>query len=135
MSLSNYHSKLQPGTLLICDFDIGGFTKPEMVKKRPVVVISSSDSLARGVCTVVPLSTTTSKSHGDWHHSLSHVKIPGWEPIGPVWAKCDMVCTVAFHRLDKPYLKTRQGRVHKDIYISAQDLDAIRACMRTYLGL
>ena len=47
-----FHPK--PGHVLICDFNTG-FRPPEMVKKRPVVVISES---RQQLVTVVPLSTT-----------------------------------------------------------------------------
>ena len=51
-----FHPK--PGTLLICDFD-RGFKAPEMVKKRPVVVISPRRRKSTPqLCTVVPLSSS-----------------------------------------------------------------------------
>ena len=43
------------GTLWICDFNTG-FKPPEMIKRRPVVVISPRRSTE--LCTIVPLSTT-----------------------------------------------------------------------------
>ncbi|TAM88997.1 MAG: hypothetical protein EPN41_04700 [Candidimonas sp.] len=48
---------LRTGEIVICNFDTG-FRVPEMVKQRPVVVISKTSTHARGLCTVVPLSTT-----------------------------------------------------------------------------
>ncbi len=51
-----FHPK--PDTLLICDFD-RGFKAPEMVKKRPVVVISPRRRKSTPqLCTVVPLSSS-----------------------------------------------------------------------------
>lgn len=41
--------------VLICDFTTG-FQAPEMVKKRPVVVVSPRRRIGQ-VCTVVPLSS------------------------------------------------------------------------------
>ncbi len=52
-----------------------------------------------------------------------------------MWAKCDMVATVSFERLNKPYVKTRQGRSYRELVLEAQDMSAIEACLRAYLGL
>jgi uncharacterized protein YifN (PemK superfamily) len=52
-----YHP--ETGTILICDYNLGGgFIEPEMVKRRPVVVISPRFRHRDWLCTVVPLSTT-----------------------------------------------------------------------------
>lgn len=42
--------------------------------------------------------------------AIEHVTVPGWQSNGPIWAKCDMLATVGFERLNKPYLKGRHGR-------------------------
>ena len=127
-----YHPRR--GEVLICDFDTG-FQPPEMVKKRPVVVISPKDSHHRGVCTVVPLSTTAPEPLRRWHHPLPHVKVPGLRATAPMWAKCDMLATVGFVRLNKPYIKTRQGRKFTELVLDAQDIYAIEQCLRAYLAL
>ena len=44
-------------TILLCDYSTG-FREPEMVKRRPVVVVSHRLPRRDGLCTVVPLSTT-----------------------------------------------------------------------------
>ncbi len=49
----------QVGSTLICNYGTG-FVAPEMVKRRPVVVISRLRRRA-DLCTVVPLSTTAVK--------------------------------------------------------------------------
>lgn len=122
------------GEVLICDFD-SGFQPPEMVKKRPVVVISSKESHARRLCTVVPFSTTAPISPGKWQHCLEHVAVPGWQAKGQMWAKCDMLGTVGFERLHKPYTKSRHGRVYQTLILDEADLTAIECCLRTYLSL
>jgi uncharacterized protein YifN (PemK superfamily) len=122
------------GEVLVCDFDTG-FQPPEMVKKRPVVVVSRRDSHARRLCTVVPFSTTEPNPPGPWHHPLPHVTVPGLRAEAPIWAKCDMVATVSFERLTKPYVKSRQGRIYRELVLDPQDMTAIEACLRTYLGL
>jgi uncharacterized protein YifN (PemK superfamily) len=122
------------GEVLICDFD-SGFQPPEMVKKRPAVVISCKESHGRRLCTVVPFSTTESKPAGPWHHPLPHVRVPGWQAQGPIWAKCDMLATVSFWRLNKPYVKTRHGRAFRELVLVDEDMVAIDRCLRAYLAL
>lgn len=128
-----YHPRR--GEVLVCDFDSGGFTAPEMVKKRPVVVVSVKASHGRGLCSVVPFSTTEAVPPSSWHHPLPHVTVPGWQATGPIWAKCDMLATVSFARLNKPYLRLRSGRAYKTVVLADEDMAAIDACLRAYLGL
>jgi uncharacterized protein YifN (PemK superfamily) len=87
------------GTIVICDFSTG-FAAPEMVKVRPVVIVSPRFRRRSDLCTVVPLSTTAPDPVEPYHHFLS----PGaYPPAGgkPAWVKCDMLATVALTRLDR----------------------------------
>lgn len=105
------------GMLLICDFS--GFTKPEMVKKRPVVVISGRhrrDKLA----TIVPLSTTAPVPLHDHHHLMDAKSLPGPFALKPTWAECDMVATLSISRLDRVMIRDLSG---KRQYISPQVTD------------
>lgn len=122
------------GEVLVCDFDTG-FQPPEMVKKRPVVVVSRKDSHNRKLCTVVPFSTTAPNPVHNWHHPLPHVQVPGLQAMNTMWAKCDMVVTVSFDRLNKPYVKTRHGRSFRELVLDNADMLAIDNCLRTYLSL
>lgn len=122
------------GEVLICDFD-SGFRPPEMVKRRPVVVLSKKESHSRHLCTVVAFSTTAPAPVMTWHHPLPHVKVPGLKATAPMWAKCDMLATVSFDRLSKPYVKTRHGRSYQTLILDDADMLAIDACVRKYLGL
>lgn len=127
-----YHP--HPGEVLICDFDqtsIGA----EMVKRRPVIVVSRRDSHGRGLATVVPISTTAPVPVQAWHHPLQLLVVTGWQAKAAMWAKCDMVATVSFERLNKAYVRTRHGRQYVTHHLSAEDLAAVRACLRAYLGL
>ncbi len=122
------------GEVLICDFDTG-FQPPEMVKKRPVVVMSPKDSHHRQLCTVIPFSTTEPTPVRRWHHSLAHVKVPGMQAQAPMWAKCDMLVTVGFDRLNKPYYKNRHGRQYTELVLDDVDMRALEQCLRAYLTL
>lgn len=70
-----------------------------------------------------------------WHHPLPHLKIKGWPDASASWAKGDMVCMVAFHRLNKPHYKARHGRVYVDVCLDPLDLAVIRAGLKAYLGI
>lgn len=53
-----------------------------------------------------------------------------------MWAKCDMLVTVSFERLNKPYRRTRRsGRQYVEVTLSTQDVAAIDTCLRAYLQL
>ena len=42
-----------------------------------------------------------------------------------MWAKCDMLATVSFDRLDKPYVKTRSSRNYVTHRLDDPDLVAV----------
>ena len=124
----------RPGEVLICNFDDGGFMPPEMVKRRPVIVVSRKDSHDRYLCTVVPISATEPAAPKIWHHPLPHVRVPGFEDTENRWAKCDMIATVRFERLSKPYrLMNGNGRQYIGVHLHADDLSAVRECIKHYL--
>lgn len=127
----------KPGAILLCDYALGGFRPPEMVKRRPVVVVSSRKRQPTGLLTVVPLSTTAPE-RAEAHHCLITLEtpLPGY-PALQCWVKADMVGTVAFARLDM--FRTERGpngtRKYLALRISDAQLEEIRACLRAVLGL
>ena len=113
----------KPGTLLMCDFDTG-FMPPEMVKKRPVVVISPRRRRSRvPLCTVVPLSSTAPNPVEPFHHRMNLQSLPVGFHAGESWAKCDMLYTVSLARLDRVKVGPRRYLAPQ---IRADDLAAIR---------
>ena len=90
----------EPGMILFCDFDTG-FMPPEMVKNRPVVVISPRRRRGTGLCTVVPLSTTRPEPLEPFHHQMDPDSLPGTLSDRPTWAKCDVLATVSLKRMDR----------------------------------
>lgn len=128
------HHHPRTGSVLVCDFDTG-FRPPEIVKVRPVVVVSRfrEDRL----CTVVPLSTTPPFPVEAWHHQLSRESLPNRYRNDGAWAKCDMLYTVSLERLDR----VLDGRDHlgRRLYVARSvtrhDLAAIHSCIRHALGL
>lgn len=126
----------EQGSIVICDF--AGFVAPEMIKRRPAVVISPRLRRRDGLCTVVPLSTTPPNPVCPYHFKL-HVT-----PVLPApynadfhWVKADMVYTVSFQRLYLPFDgKDSSGKRKYDVrIIDKADLLKIQECMLHGLGL
>ncbi len=134
MALHNFHPK--QGHYLICNFD-HGFVPPEIVKPRPVIVISKSDSHGphKNLCTVVALSTTPPHPRLPWHWKLSFNPNPNRSDT-PVCVKGDMIYTVSYYRLDKPHIRThRLGRTYQNIRIPKSEIEAILNGIANYFGM
>ena len=127
-----------PGTILLCDYSWGGFRPPEMVKRRPAIVLSPRLPFRDGLCSVVPLSSTPPPHLVDYVIQLTLPK-PLPAPFeGPVcWAKCDMVATVNFERLDLFRTERDQSGKRKFIHpvLGAEGLDRVRQGVMAALGL
>jgi len=121
-----------PGAIVICDFTTG-FQPPEMVKMRPVVVISPRHRVGQ-LATVVPLSSTPPVPAQPWHHQLAAGAYP--PARGPMWAKCDMLATVGLIRLDRVRVRGPGGGwQHQVFQVPPTDLAAILAGVKAALGL
>lgn len=72
-----------------------------MVKRRPAIVISPRLRHRDHLCTVVPLSSKPGVADVDYVVELSFARpLPSPFENQTVWAKCDMLATVSFARLD-----------------------------------
>lgn len=108
-----FHSK--PGTIVVCDYRTG-FRPPEMVKRRPVIVVSPRLRRRNGLCTVVPLSTQRPEPVEDYHCEINLPRaLPPPFGVNPMWAKCDMLATLGFARLE--LLRAGKDRSGKRKYI------------------
>jgi mRNA interferase MazF len=132
----NFHPAL--GEIVLCDYS-GGFALPEMVKRRPVVIISPRLRRRDNLATVVPLSTTP-PDPAEPHHCriVLAVRLPPPFDAPEMWAKCDMLCTVSLARLDR----FRDGRAaggnarrFRTGKVSAAQLVEIRCATLNALGL
>ncbi|WP_091190065.1 type II toxin-antitoxin system PemK/MazF family toxin [Formivibrio citricus] len=132
MPLNHFYPK--PGHILLCDFT-RGFIEPEMVKRRPVVVISPASTHSRKLCTVVPLSTTAPDPAQDWHYLLRNNPCPDTLAYAQIWAKGDMLYTVSFERLDKLHRRTRNGREYYAPLMDKGDYSGVLAAVKAYLPL
>lgn len=116
------------GMVLICDFS--GYMTPEIVKKRPVVVISPNKLNRPGLCTVIPLSKTAPHVKQPYHLLLDDPV--NSSNVNGVWAKCDLVATVSVERLDR--IKYARGK-YKVGKVSHEVILQIRVCASHALGI
>ena len=123
----------KPGTLLMCDFT--GLKAPEMIKTRPVVVISPRRRSSPRICTIVPLSTTAPNPVEPFHHRMNPQSLPVSFRKQDSWAKCDMLYTMALDRLDRVKLRIGGRRAYRAPQVLVEDLDAIRRGIAKALGL
>jgi mRNA interferase MazF len=88
------------GEIVLCDYR--GSVEPEMIKTRPVVVVSPRLRRRGNLVGVVPLSTTVPTT-AEPYHCLIELDNPLPPPFdNPVmWAKCDMYSVVSMQRLDR----------------------------------
>jgi uncharacterized protein YifN (PemK superfamily) len=109
-----------------------------MVKRRLAVVISPRLKRRNNLCTVVPLSTKEPVPVEEFHHLATlPQEVPGFEGLQK-WAKCDMLATVAFHRLNMPYKQRepyQEARSYINMRLSGEDMAAIMNCVRRALGM
>ena len=124
------------GEILLCNFDTG-FVPPEMVKRRPVVVVSPRLRKRFELVAIVPLSTTD-PDPVQAHHCMLELERPLPAPFNsPVmWAKSDMLVTVARSRLDR-FRAGRRGGPRKYVsgQINPEQFRAVRASILCGLGL
>ena len=117
------------GTVLICDFR--GNIKPEIVKKRPVIVVTPRLPYRSHLCAVVPTSTTPPDHPQPYHVRLSKNYHPNEQDDWPVWAKCDLLANVSLARLDRFKVGLRKYHAPR---ISHEDLRAVRIGLLHALG-
>lgn len=117
------------GDVLMCDF--AGNLAPEIVKRRPVVVLASHRDGAH-VVTVVPLSLTQPFPIEAWHVPLVTAEYAFLPDVASViWAKADLLTHVSFQRLDRLRLHGSYSRCR----LSDVDFAGIRLATAAALGL
>lgn len=115
-----YHPR--PGEILLCNYDTG-FVAPEMTKRRPVVVVSPRLRRRNDLVAVIPLSTTQPVPIEPYPCEivlLTPLPAPCHAP--KMWAKCDMLATVALGRLDR-FRAKRTAHQPGRSYLSGQLTD------------
>ena len=118
---------------------MGGFVPPEMVKRRPAVVLAGALPRRGKLLSVVPLSGTQADPRNLYQCRLE-LDRPLPEPFAETvwWVKADMVATVGFDRLD--LFRTGRDQYGKrkylaDLRVSPDQMEAVRAAVRHALDL
>jgi uncharacterized protein YifN (PemK superfamily) len=120
-----------PGEVLMCDFSTG-FKPPEMVKVRRVVVLSPRNRVRfPGTYIVVPVSKTTPSPPQGCHCEFKPRAYGFFDPVESVWAKADMIVSVAAHRLERLRINGRFTSVR----IREGDLMRVRNAVLHALGM
>ncbi len=123
------------GQVLTCDFNTGSKI-PEMVKKRPVVVVSRRRRYNNRLCTVVPISRTKPNPVEPFHCQVPEEVFSFWPSDTGHWVKCDMVNTVAYDRLDRLMVGKKGGnRMRVDLVLPKEFIEKIQECVRHALSL
>lgn len=124
---------------MLCDYDAGGFRPPEMVKRRPAIVLVGTLPGRNNLHTVIPMSGTPSDENKKYHCKIE-LDQPLPEPFAETvwWVKADMVATVGLDRLD--LFQTARDQYGKRKYLSGlrvtdEQFAAVREAVRHALGL
>ena len=117
------------GMILSCDFE--GYKHPEIVKKRPVVIVSPNHLSRFGLVTVIPLSSTPPNPVCAYHYLLPASPFPKSRKAS--WAKCDMVATVSMLRLDRIQVVSRGP--YETYYVSMDVVRELRKRAALSFGL
>lgn len=118
------------GQVLVCDFS--GFKEPEMVKPRPVVVISPRLPYRGELVAVVPISLTPPRHELPYCFRLSRNYHPQEADDLPCWAKADMLLNLGLYRLSGFKVGRRKWEFPQ---LSGDDLAGVRHAVLCGLGL
>ena len=118
------------GQIYVCDFD--GFREPEMVKKRPVVVVSPRLPYRSEIAAVVPISLTEPLHTLPFCFRLSKNYHPDEPDDLPCWVKADMLVNVGLWRLS-PFKTGRRTYAYPTL--TQEDLAGVRHAVLCGLGL
>jgi mRNA interferase MazF len=118
------------GQVFVCDF--AGFKAPEMIKPRPVVVVSPRLPYRDGIVAIVPISLTAPRHQLPFCFRLSRNYHPGESPDLPCWAKADMVMNIGSYRLSAFKIGRRK---YEYPTLTPDDLAGVRHAVLCGLGL
>jgi uncharacterized protein YifN (PemK superfamily) len=118
------------GQVLMCDFK--GFVEPEMVKTRPVIVVSPRLPYRSQIAAVVPISLTAPKHDLPFCYRLSKNYHPEEDDDLACWAKADMIMNLGIYRMSGFKVGRRKWE-HPTL--NAEDLAGVRHAILCGLGL
>jgi len=107
-----------------------------MTKRRLAVTLSPKLKRRNDLVTVVPLSTTPPNPLSPWHVELLIDVPPPWGKITR-WAKCDMLATVGFARLNLPHHRhpVTGTRLFSQLELPQDMVDSLRKAAAAALGI
>lgn len=107
-----------------------------MVKRRLCVTISPKLKRRNDLVSVIPLSESVPEPVEEWHHKVE-LTIPDPWGDGPRWAACDMVATVGYNRLSRPFTKhhVTGTRLFVSVQLDADTIRALRSKVALALGI
>jgi uncharacterized protein YifN (PemK superfamily) len=125
------------GLILLCNYDTG-FRPPEMVKRRPALVVSPRLPHRDNLCAVVPLSLTIPDRTVMYQCELVlAAPLPSPWNATKLWAKADMIATVCFDRLD--FFQTERDQTGRRKYlhpkVTPEQLKLVQSAILYGLGL
>lgn len=117
----------RPGQILMCDFGTG-FKQPELVKTRPVIVLTPRMDGRKNLVTVVGLSTVAPDPVRLFHCRLPSKSLPKLRDfrVDETWVKGDMVYAVGFHRLNLIRLPGRGSDGRRRYFLDRLGRDRMR---------
>ena len=124
--------KFQPkvGSVVYCDYV--GFVAPEMVKKRPVIVISKHKHHSK-LLSVVPISTVSPDKIFDYHIEMDPQFCTLYLSGRKCWVKCDMFNVISLERLN--LIRDKKSGLRHAPNVGADLLQKIKEAIRTVHGL
>lgn len=129
------------GIILMCDFSEHEnelISDGNMIKTRPVAVVSPSMQGRGKILHVVPISMTAPKVICPWHVQIPIDCMPAaaQHKGGARWAKCDMVVTAGWSRLNRYEGSKRGGRIeYQDGYLDLPTMLAIKLAIAHTFGI
>jgi uncharacterized protein YifN (PemK superfamily) len=118
------------GQVYVCDFS--GFKEPEMIKPRPVIVVSPKLPHRSEIVAIVPISLTAPIHNLPFCYRLSKNYHPDEPDDLPCWAKADMLMNIGLYRLSAFKVGVRKYAYPT---LTADDLAAVRHAVLCGLGL
>ncbi|MGE7139279.1 type II toxin-antitoxin system PemK/MazF family toxin [Luteibacter sp. NPDC031894] len=129
------------GAILMCEFNAHELelaSDGNMVKTRAVVVLSPQHQRRGKLLHVVPISMTPPREIEPWHVEipLECIPAPARHREGTRWAKCDMVVTVGWSRLNRYKGPKRDGRdVYYDTYVDIETMVKLKKAVAAVFGI
>ncbi|WP_052698031.1 type II toxin-antitoxin system PemK/MazF family toxin [Luteibacter yeojuensis] len=129
------------GAILMCEFDkheLELASDGNMVKTRPVIVLSPQRNRRGRLLHVVPISMTPPRIIEPWHVEIALACFPAplQRAVGTRWAKCDMVVTVGWSRLSRYEGPRRAGRAsYHDTYVDQVTMLRLKRAVASVFGI